>query len=143
MRVLVASLLLLGGLAAAHQGKGSRPQSLGLPDELPADLVERDGYVLFDGVPGLNGPPSNGPARFTPEDVTRSDVFDEDHGALLPPVPRRAQPAGVSVSGQGARGSVRLRPRQPVDADPVGPRVPGETRLLAVRELSPAARLNG
>src|SRR5437763_1376645 len=48
MRVLVAALLLLGGLAAAHQGKGSRPQSLGLPDELPADLVERDGYDLFD-----------------------------------------------------------------------------------------------
>ena len=100
MRVLVAALLLLGGLAAAHQGKGSRPQSLGLPDELPADLVERDGYVLFDGVPGLNGPPSNGPARFTPEDVTRSDVFDEDHGALLPHgarITRRWNGAGQEV----------------------------------------------
>src|SRR5438094_567835 len=132
MRVLVAALLLLGGLAAAHQGKGSRPQSLGLPDELPADLVERDGYVLFDGVPGLNGPPSNGPARFTPEDVTRSDVFDEDHGALLP--------HGARIT---RRWNVRLGPRHSVAADPVGPRVPGETRLLAVRELSPAAHLNG
>src|SRR5207237_8528417 len=73
-----------GGLAAAHEGKASRPQSLGLTREVPADLVERDGYVLFDGISGVNGPTSNGPARFTPGDVTRSDVFEEDHAALLP-----------------------------------------------------------
>ncbi len=84
MRILLAALVL-GGLAAAHQGKESRPQSLGLPREVPADLVERDGYVLFDGISGVNGPTSNGPARFMPGDVTRSDVFEEDHAALLPP----------------------------------------------------------
>jgi len=84
MRILLAALVL-GSLAAAHQGKESRPQSLGLPREVPADLVERDGYVLFDGISGVNGPTSNGPARFMPGDVTRSDVFEEDHAALLPP----------------------------------------------------------
>src|SRR5213080_3557801 len=92
MRALVAALLV-----SVLTG---RPQSRGLPDELPADLVERDGYVLFDGVPGLNGPPSNGPARFTPDDVTRSDVFDEDHGALLPHgarITRRWNGAGQEV----------------------------------------------
>src|SRR5438128_466595 len=83
MRALVAALVL-GVLAGAPHAKGRRPQSRGLPDEVPADLVERDGYVLFEGVPGMNGSPSNGPARFTPADVSRSDVFDEDHGALLP-----------------------------------------------------------
>jgi hypothetical protein len=84
MRALVAALVL-GGLAAAHPGKVSRPQSLGLPHEVPADLVEHDGYVLFDGIPGVKGPASNGPPRFSPDDVTRSDVFEEDHAALLPP----------------------------------------------------------
>src|SRR6266852_7061385 len=99
MRALLAALLL-GVLTAAHQVKGSLPQSSGLPDEVPADLVERDGYVLFDGVPGVNGPASNGPARFTPEDVTRSDVFEEDHAVLLPPgarIRRRRNGAGQEV----------------------------------------------
>src|SRR2546428_1381660 len=84
MRILLAALVL-GGLAAAHQGKGSRPQSLGLPREVTADLVERDGYVLFDGISRGNGPTSNGPARFTPRDGTPGGVFEEDHAALLPP----------------------------------------------------------
>src|SRR2546430_12476731 len=84
MRILLAALVL-GGLAAAHQGKGSRPQSLGLPREVTADLVERDGYVLFDGISGVNGPTSNGPARVTPRDVTPGDGFEEGQAALLPP----------------------------------------------------------
>ena len=83
MRGLLVALFL-GGLAAAHHGTGSPPQWFGLPDEVPADLVERDGYVLFDNVSGVKGPASNGPARFTPGDVDRSDVFEEDHAALLP-----------------------------------------------------------
>ena len=90
MRSLLVALLV-GGLAAAHHRTPSSPQSLGLPDEVSADLVERDGYVPFDGVAGLNGPATNGPARFTPDDVTRSDVFEEDHAALLPPGARIAR----------------------------------------------------
>ena len=99
MRALVAALVL-GVLAGAHHGKGRRPQSCGLPDEVPADLAERDGYVLFDGVAGLKGPPANGPARFTPPDVTQADVFEEDHAALLPRgerIERRRNGAGEEV----------------------------------------------
>src|SRR5207245_10042196 len=100
MRILLAALVL-GGLAAAHQGKESRPQSLGLPREVPADLVERDGYVLFDGISGVSGPTSNGPARFRPGDVTRSDVFEEDDAALLRRAPRIRQ--RWSRCGQASR----------------------------------------
>src|SRR5438094_8797740 len=99
MRAVVA-VLALGVLAGAHHGKGRAPQSRGLPDEVPADLVERDGYVLFDGVAGLSGPPANGPARFTPPDMTRADVFEEDHAALLPRgarIARRRDRAGQEV----------------------------------------------
>ena len=99
MRAVVA-VLALGVLAGAHHGKGRAPQSRGLPDEVPADLVERDGYVLFDGVAGGKGPPANGPARFTPPDVTRADVFEEDHAALLPEqvrIERRWNSAGEEV----------------------------------------------
>jgi len=100
MRALVVALVL-GVLAVAH-GRGSRTQSRGLPDEVPADLVERDGYVLFDAIAGVSGPPANGPARFTPPDVTRGDVFEEDHAALLPlgaRIERRRNRAGQEVWG--------------------------------------------
>ena len=107
MRALVAALVL-GVLASGH-GKESRPQSRGLPDELSTDLVERDGYVLFDGITGLKGPPANGPARFSPPDITRTDVFDEDHAALLPP--------GTRIERQ------RNRAGQEVWSYPVGTRV--------------------
>src|SRR2546428_11741560 len=82
MRALVAALVL-GVLAGAHHGKGRAPQSRGLPDEVPADLVERDGYVLFDGVAGGKGPPPHGSARIQQPGVTRADIFEEDHAALI------------------------------------------------------------
>src|SRR5262249_33858381 len=70
--------------AMASHAEGGEPQSFGLAEELPTDALEADGYVAYDGIPGQTGPVSNGRPRLTPADVTREDVFAEDHAARLP-----------------------------------------------------------
>lgn len=94
---LAVVLAVAASAADAQHAFHGRPNAAGLPAELPADYADREGFVFYDGIPGMEAIVANGSPKFVPEDARPSEVFSDAEAALLPPgerIRRRTNGAG-------------------------------------------------